>query len=114
MKILNISKNTVIADKAELADTFSKRLNGLLSRKSLRQGQALILAPSNCIHSFFMRFTIDVLFLDKAGRVIGILPSFRPFRLSPWFFKSCLTVELPEFTIKQSQTQLGDLIKIEE
>lgn len=113
MKIINTSKNTVLADNAELANTFFKRLIGLLNRKALNKGEALILAPSNCIHSFFMRFTIDVIFLDKAGKVIEVLPSFKPFRLSPIYFNSHSVIELPENTIKLTQTQPGDIIKIE-
>ena len=112
MKIINISKNTILADKAEMAGTFFKRLIGLLNRKSLDKGEALILSPSNCIHSFFMRFSIDVLFLDQCGKVITALPSFRPFRVSPIYFHSFLTIELPETTLKLTNTQPGDTIQI--
>jgi len=112
MRIINLTKNTLLADEAKMANTFFTRLIGLLNRNSLRKGEALILTPSNCIHSFFMRFTIDVLFLDKTGRVIAALPAFKPFRLSPIYFNSCTTVELPENTLKLSQTQPGDIIKI--
>jgi uncharacterized membrane protein (UPF0127 family) len=59
-----------------------------------------------------MRFTIDVVFLDKAGRVIGVLSSFKPFRLSPIFFNANLTIELPENTLQATHTQLGDIIKV--
>jgi uncharacterized membrane protein (UPF0127 family) len=112
MKVINISKDTLLADKAEIAKTFLSRLIGLLNRQSLRKGEALILLPSNCIHSLFMRFTIDALFLDKTGRVIGALSAFRPFRISPIFFNANSTIELPENTLKLTQTQLGDIIKI--
>jgi uncharacterized membrane protein (UPF0127 family) len=112
MKVINISRDTVLADKAEIASTFIRRLIGLLNRQYLNQGEALILMPSDCIHSFFMRFTIDALFLDRAGKVIGIAPSFKPFRLSPIYFNSKLTIELPEHTLKQTQTQLGDIIQV--
>lgn len=112
MQIINISKDVILADKVELANTFLARLIGLLKRKSLSNKEALILAPSNCIHSFFMRFTIDVLFLNKAGKVIGALSSFKPFRLSPTYFNASSVIELPEATLKLSQTQIGDIIKI--
>jgi hypothetical protein len=112
MKIVNISKDTILADKAELADTFFKRLIGLLNRKSLDKGEALILSPSNCIHSFFMRFSIDVLFLDQSGKVTATLSSFRSFRVSPIYFNSSLTIELPETTLKLTNTQPGDTIQI--
>jgi len=112
VKIINISKDILLVENAEIADTFLKRLIGLLNRKSLKKGEALILQPSNCIHSFFMRFTIDVIFLDKNGKIVGILPSFKPFHLSPIFFTAYLAIELPENTLKLTQTQPGDIIKI--
>lgn len=112
LKVTNTSKNTVLADKAEVADTFLKRLIGLLRRKSLSQGEALILIPSNSIHSFFMRFSIDVLFLDKSGRVIKALVSLRPWRLTKVYFKAHLTIELPAGTIEKTSTQEGDTVTI--
>jgi uncharacterized protein len=112
MRIINLTKNTLLADEAKMANTFFTRLVGLLNRNALRKGEALILTPSNCIHSFFMRFTIDVIFLDKTGKIIKTLPSFKPFRLSPIYFNSHSVIELPENTLKFSQTQPGDNIKI--
>ena len=114
MKIINLSKNTLLADKAGLANTFSKRLIGLLGQRSLEKGEGLILSPSNCIHSFFMRFKIDVIFLDKTDKVLGILPSFKPFRFSPIYFRASLVIELPEFTIASTEMQVGDKITFED
>ena len=111
-RIVNVSKNTLLADKIELANTFLRRLIGLLGRQKMNKSEALILIPSNCIHSLFMRFTIDVVFLDKFGKVIGISSSFKPFRLSPVYFNSNLVIEFPENTLKLAQTQLGDIIRI--
>ncbi len=112
MKIINVSKNTILADEAKMADTFFTRLVGLLNRNSLKKGEALILAPSNCIHSLFMRFTIDVIFLDKTGKVIGAITSFKPFRLSPVYFNASLTIELPKGVIQSTHTQPGDIIQL--
>lgn len=112
MKIINLTRNTVLAEEAEMADTFFARLIGLLNRSYMKKGEALILTPSNSIHSFFMRFAIDVIFLDKSGKVIEALPSFRPFRISPVYFNCRTTIELPENTLNPSHTQPGDLIQI--
>ena len=112
MKIINLTKNTLLADEAKMANTFFTRLIGLLNRNSLRKGEALILTPSNCIHSLFMRFAIDVIFLDKIGKVVAVLPSFKPFRFSPIYFGASLTIELPEYTLQLTKTQPGDIIKI--
>lgn len=112
MRVINVTKNTILAEQARMADSFFSRLVGLLNRSSLLKGEALILAPSNSIHSFFMRFTIDAAFVDKHGKVMAVLHSFKPFRLSPIYFGSCLTIELPEGTLKQTQTQPGDALQI--
>ncbi len=112
MKIINTSKNVVLADKAVIAGTFLERLVGLLNRKSLNKGEALVLSPSNSIHSLFMRFAIDAIFLDKNGKIIDVLYSFRPFRLSAIYFTCHTVIELPENSLKLSQTQPGDTIQI--
>jgi len=95
-----------------VANTFLKRLIGLLNRKYLNKGEALILRPANCIHSLFMRFSIDLLFLDQSGKVIAVFPSFKPFRFTPSYFQSISVIELPEATIQMTNTQPGDTIQI--
>ncbi len=112
MKVINLTKNILLADEARMANTFFSRLVGLLNRNSLKKSEALILTPSNSIHSLFMRFTIDVIFLDKTGKVTALLPSFKPFRLSPIYFNSRSTIELPEHTLDLTQTRVGDIIQI--
>ena len=112
MKVINSRNNAVLADKAKMADTFMSRLIGLLNRRSLDKGEALILKPSNSIHMLFMRFAIDVLFLDKDGKVVGLLHSFKPFRFSRIYFSACMTIELPANTLNDTQTKLSDTIKI--
>jgi len=112
MKVINLKNNALLADKALLADNFCSRLIGLLNRQSLGAGEALILKPACSIHTLFMRFSIDVLFLDKTGKVIAALPSLKPFRLSPLYFQSISVIELPETTIRLTNTQPGDTIQI--
>lgn len=114
MRIINLRNNAVLADKVKLANAFWSRLVGLLNRCSLEKGEALILEPSYAIHTLFMRFSIDVLFLDKNGKVVGMIQALRPFRFSPAYFAGQLTIELPEKTLQTTQTQLGDVVRIEE
>ena len=113
MKIINRSRNAVLADKARIADTFFSRLVGLLNRSGLNSGEALIISPSNSIHSFFMRFTFDALFLDQNGRVIALIPGFKPFRVSQLYFRAITTIELPEGVIQDSKTQIKDEIIVQ-
>lgn len=113
MRIINKQKNTVLADDAVLADTLLKRMRGLLGYKEIKKGQALILNPCNSIHTFFMKFPIDVLFLNKNNQVIKIIHSMKPFRLSNIYLSSILAVELPIGTIEASRTKKGDIICFE-
>ena len=113
MKVTNTTKGTILAENAVLADNFFSRLTGLLGHKSLGSGQGMVLSPSTSIHSFFMRFTFDALFVDKNKRVIAAYPDFKPFRVSKVFWGDNITIELPAGTILNSRTQIGDELKLE-
>lgn len=113
MKIINKTKNTILAKDAIIADTAFKRMRGLLGKNDFKSGEALILKPGNSIHTFFMRFPIDVLFLDKENRIIKALSSIKPFHFTNIYFKACLTIELPANTIAASSTQEGDILTLE-
>jgi uncharacterized membrane protein (UPF0127 family) len=112
VSILNTTKNTVIARKGLVADTFFSRMVGLLNRSSLENDEALMITRCQSIHMFFMRFAIDAIFVDKNGCVVALLKGIKPFRLSPIFFRSSYVIETPEGIIVQSKTSLGDTIEI--
>ncbi len=112
MKIINRTKDAVLATDAVLASTPLARIKGLLGKKELGRGQALILRPSNSIHTFFMCFSIDVLFVDKGNRVIKAIANLAPFRLTSIYFKATYTVELPAGSIASSNTSSGDILQI--
>jgi len=110
VSISNTTKNTLIAQKGVVADTFLSRITGLLNRTSLPQGEALIITRCNSIHMFFMRFVIDAIFVDKNDYVVGLVRRIKPFRLSPIFFHSNYVIEVPDGVIVQSETEIGDKI----
>ena len=72
----------VVVERCELADGMWSRMRGLLGRKSLDQGAGLLIVPTNSIHTFFMAFPIDAVFLDKTLRVRSIVPEVKPWRMS--------------------------------
>lgn len=113
MIIRNSNKNTIVAENVFFADTPFKRAKGLLGRKELRSGECLIIKPCNSVHSFFMRFAIDVLFLDKNHRVVGMVVNLLPYRLSPLFLKAQCVIELPTGTIKATRTETNDCLLFE-
>jgi uncharacterized membrane protein (UPF0127 family) len=67
------------------AQTFFARLGGLLTRARLREGEALYLAPCASVHTMFMRYPIDVAFLDAKGRVLKVVPHLKPWRVAGCF-----------------------------
>ncbi len=111
-RIFNITREKEIAQVAELANTFLRRGLGLMGRRSLPEGGGLILLPNNNIHMFFMRFPIDVIFVDRTHHVVGLRENFAPWRPFAAARSARYTIELPINTINASQTAVGDLLQI--
>ncbi len=112
MRIINITKNTVIADRVEKADTFISRMTGLLNRDSIADDSALIITQCKSIHMFFMKFSIDVIFVDRKNTIVGVVEGIKPFSLSPAFYKSSYAIEGAPGMIKRSQCEVGDLVQV--
>ena len=112
MKIFNSFQNTFLANQVVVADTFFSRFVGLLNRKNLNSGEALMITRCRSIHMFFMRFAIDVIFVDRQNRVVGLVEGIKPFCLSSIFLKASYAIELPEGTIKTSKTVVGDELQV--
>jgi uncharacterized protein len=72
----------VVCGSCGVAATFRSRLRGLLGRKGLAPGEGLLIRPAGSIHTFFMRFAIDVVFLDRSGVVVKLVSDLRPWRLA--------------------------------
>jgi uncharacterized membrane protein (UPF0127 family) len=113
LRIINHTQNTVLSEQADLADTFWSRLRGLLGRASLLDGKALIITRCNSIHMFFMRFSIDVVFIDKNNVVVGLLERIPPNSISPVFWRSSKAIELPTGKIASTKTRINDKVRFE-
>lgn len=82
MKILNKTKGLVVADKVETAETFFARLLGLIPKRKISAGEGMFFPDCSMIHTCFMKFPIDVVFLDESGRVLRVERSIAPWRFS--------------------------------
>src|SRR3989338_961853 len=111
LKIFNTTRKTIIADQVKVAGAFFARMVGLLNRRSLNEREGLIILSCRQIHMVFMRFPIDVIFVDKNHKVAGLVRNIQPFGVSPIFWKASFAIEVPTTTIEKSQTQLGDSIE---
>ena len=109
--LANDRHDRVVARKLLTAFDSSSRRRGLLGRDSLPEGSALIIAPSNAIHTFFMRFAIDVAFVSKTGRVLKVRSAIPPWRIAgAW--GGFAVVELPAGALARSDTRAGDTLRI--
>lgn len=91
-----------------MADTPRARRVGLLKHAALRPGEGLWIYPSQAIHTFGMRFPIDVIFLDRQKRVKRVYHRLPPFRLTRLVWKATSVLELASGTLASSRTEVGD------
>ncbi|SRR5579875_601166 len=107
----NVTRQTVLGAGIEIAGSGRTRRRGLLGRAGLEPGGGLWIVPCESVHTFFMRFPIDLVYLDRQNRVRKVRHAVGPWRLS-----LCLTahsvLELPAGTAQQSRTARGDLIEM--
>ncbi|MFH0854910.1 MAG: DUF192 domain-containing protein [Candidatus Omnitrophota bacterium] len=113
MRLINKTRNTVVAGDVFIAGSPLKRIKGLLGKKSFNKSQALIIKPCNSIHTFFMRFSIDALFMGRDNKVIQTLSGIKPFKFTRIYFQANYVIELPSGAIKDSFTAVGDHITLE-
>jgi hypothetical protein len=108
--VTNQTRNTVLASCMEVADTAAKRNKGLLGRERLAPGEGLWIIPCESVHTFWMRFPIDLVYLDRKKNIRKLKSSVPAWRLS-----ACLrahsVIELPSGTIDQTQTRVGDILE---
>jgi len=112
MRILNTTRDTTVADKATRADSFLARGRGLMLAPPLPEGGGLVIDPCNSIHMFFMRYPLDVLFLDDQNRVVFMYRGIKPWRMGRIVKGAKVAVELPAGTIESSGTQVGDVVSL--
>ena len=111
--VYNQTKETFLALKVKVADTFIGRMVGLLGRRSLEPVCGVWIVPCNSIHTFGMLFTIDVVFVDRDFKVVGLQELVKPFSITRPNFRAESAIELPAHTIFRSGTAIGDQFVIE-
>lgn len=109
----NIDTGAIVADNVAVAATHAERAVGLLSRTGLEPGEALWIIPSRGVHTWGMRFAIDVLALDDRGIVIDRVEALKPWRIRLPRRGTAGVLELPTGTLSASGTALGHRIEFE-
>lgn len=108
--LYNSKNDRVLARKAHIADAFLKRAIGLMGRRNLNPGDGLILAPCASIHTWFMRFPIDIFYVNSRGMICRSESSLKPWSFSLGGRDAAITVELPPNTLQRTATEPGDEI----
>jgi uncharacterized membrane protein (UPF0127 family) len=112
LKVTNTTRGITVGDKVELADTFFKRLFGLLGRRGLDAGGGLWIKPSSGVHTLGMAFEIDVVGLDRDLKVVKLWRCLAPFRLTSVSLKIQSVLEFPCGVISESKMEIGDQLQI--
>ena len=113
LRLLNRTKGVVLAERVRLALTSGSRMRGLLGSTPLSLDEAMLIRPCNGVHTMFMRYTIDVLFIDSAGKIVAKRPELRPWRISAIISDAHSTIELQAGVVASSGTDVGDLVAFE-
>lgn len=112
LKVHNPVRATMLADRAEIADTSKTRKIGLLNHNGLATGEGLWITPCEGVHTIGMKFPIDVLYLDKKRKVLKIRAAMPRWRISACLFAHSV-LELPSGTAAASGTKRGDQLEFE-
>jgi uncharacterized membrane protein (UPF0127 family) len=112
LRVANQSRDRVLADRADIADTSAKRRTGLLKHTSLEPGEGLWIAPCEGVHTFGMKFPIDVIFLNRKRKILKIRPNMVRARMA-LSLRAHSVLELPAGTIEKTGTQVGDQLEFE-
>jgi uncharacterized protein len=113
LRVRNLTRSTIVADRALIADTSQKRRTGLLKHSGLEPGEGLWIVPCEGVHMFGMKFAIDVLFLDKRRMVRKVRPNLGLRRMALDLFAHSV-LELPAGQIAATRTERGDQLELEQ
>ena len=113
LRVTNLTRHTALATYMEVANSSAKRSKGLLGREGLAHGEGLWIMPCEAVHTFWMQFPIDLVYLDRKRRIRKLVSN-----LPAWRLSACLrahsVLELPAGTIRATRTEIGDTLEFSE
>jgi len=112
---LNRTRGQYLATRLSVADTHWSRFCGLMGKASseFRQEQGLWIVPCRGVHTCWMRFPIDVIYLTRDKVVLHLEPALAPWRFAPVRLGAASVLELPENTVRFTGTTIGDQLEID-
>lgn len=110
--ISNTSNGRLLAEEGSLANNFLSRLKGWLGKKTMPEGEGLIICPCTMVHSMGMKIDIDVLFLSVSNEIVYIIEEMIPNRISPNIKTAHYVIELPAGQVLRTGTAVGHTVSI--
>jgi uncharacterized membrane protein (UPF0127 family) len=110
--IINNTRSQLLATNTHITRSYWQRMIGLMGHKPLAQGEGLIIDPCSSVHTHWMRFAIDVIYVNKQHVVVGIDPSLSPWKIGHFYKRVQYVIELPAGTAAATGTQVGDSLRI--
>jgi uncharacterized membrane protein (UPF0127 family) len=104
---------TIVCERCTVADNPLRRMKGLLGRDGLESGEGLLLRPASAVHTYFMRFPIDVVFLDRELTVLKVRAHMRPWRTASRF-RARSVLELAAGECDRLRLQVGDRLALDQ
>lgn len=104
------NNTVIIVSKIYLARGFFKKLFGLLAFKPLKESEGLLIKDCRSIHTMWMKYSIDAVFIDKKGRATAVYEDLAPFRFSPYIKDACSVLELKAGSAGRASIKIGDII----
>ncbi len=111
IRIINATRGCALVSKGRVADNYWTRLRGLMCASPLAPGEGLLISPCSSVHTHFMRFPIDVVYVDKDHQVVGIDARLAPWRFGRFYKRVRYVVELPAGAAEETGTAVGDLLE---
>jgi len=108
--VVNVTTEKELGGRINKAVTFFQRTRGLLGQKEIKKGEGLYIPECRSIHTFFMRFTIDVIFINGDNRITRVVPGLVPFRIAFGPRNTIGVLEFPAGTIEDNRCVAGDEI----
>jgi hypothetical protein len=113
VRVDNLTRGTSVAERCRVAGSLRERTVGLLATVSLTAGEGLLIERTQSIHMFFMRYPIDVVFMDRDLQVTRTVTALRPWRVVWWARGARDCLELPVGAIAASGTATGDQLRVQ-
>ena len=111
IRIINATRGCALVTQGRVADNYWTRLKGLMGAPPLAPGEGLLISPCSSVHTHFMGFPIDVVYVDAEHEVVGIDADLAPWRFGHFYRRVRYVVELPAGTAARTGTQVGDRLE---